>query len=348
MQKTLSATELQGRDDLLVSLVSDTGTERVEPKAIASLFEAPPVAGTLIDLVRFSGFTNTSDTNISEAENLQLYHFNDTDPGATQHINTHGITFATTAPYQPSIPKNGYYEIDFKLNYNLEDGNDQARAVLFKNGTVVDEAAFSVRDENGARGQQTTVSYKGNLTTTDVLNIQTLDLANDVAVPSMYCSINERSLIIGSAPASAAVIPTAILRNVQQTNLNSTVGGNPFQFDVNSFEGDPEFEATATGLRVLEDGTYTAKLKHYGTVPSNGTQRAGVSIKLLVDNAQQIDIGTSYIRRNNGNDEGDAHVEDRLILSAGEIVGGLGFRDGAAGVVTSPAGLSKLFLTKTA
>lgn len=144
--------------------------------------------------------------------------------------------------------------------------------------------------------------------------------------------------------------PSGYVKTALMTNLNDSQLGEPFVFDPSTANVDTlAFAPTAQGLYINPgyDGLYDIRLDFFGTVPSNGAQRAAVSIKITIDNVQESETGTSYIRRANEVDECDAHVfGDRVYLAAGSVVGGLGFRDGQEGTVTCPAGLCRIKILK--
>ena len=173
--------------------------------------------------------------------------------------------------------------------------------------------------------------------------------SDNATFDSVQAQITERSPEFLDSLAIPGTIDSCSVSNLATNTLNNTIAGETIPLDSLTFSTSSPSAYTLVGdsIRVEQAGIYKIEQDLNCSVPTNGTQRPSVGIRIAINGIQRMKTGRSgYIRRAGGHYRSSSIVTARVVLNAGDLVSGLGFRDSAGGVVDCAAGESELFLMK--
>lgn len=169
------------------SVVPDNNTDAME-SIMNNYFN---VEGSPSDMVVYFAYSGIDDTSVSQNEYLQS---DDLVGQEDPHHDTHGITFNSSPPYNPVIPRDGVYKIVYKLSIGYDNADEAFAYNMTLDGVRVDRHWVSINNNNaGESSQQVICSYMGPLTTLSEIGLVTSDMStgNDVTVTNMTLSIIE-------------------------------------------------------------------------------------------------------------------------------------------------------------
>jgi len=212
------------------------------------------------NLVRYSAYSPVDDTNISNGEFLQQ----DIMVGAeTPHIDTHGVTFSSAVPYNPVIPKDGVYRVEYRVSADYEDGDEAFSYNLLLDGVVVDRQWASINNDNGGEELQSlVVGYTGPLTTASVLGMEADALTSDITINNMSLSIIElpvATIVSGDVPANDnSAAGYMDIGNMRMQWGNDASGGGARAISLPAPFADATYSVTVTPQYVAAGGRYAA------------------------------------------------------------------------------------------